>query len=73
MTEIASLKPTHTHAQTVFVDSHDVRAPRVAFFALHDIPAREELTYNYGYVEGSVQGKTLPCLCGAPNCTKIMY
>ena len=59
--------------QTVFVESHDVRGPRVAFFALFDIPAREELTYDYGYTPGSVDGKTLPCLCGAADCRKFLY
>lgn len=59
--------------QIVFVETHDVRVPRVAFFALFDIPAREELTYDYGYMTGSVQGKSLPCLCGASDCRKTLY
>ena len=41
---------------------------RIALFAARDILAYEELTYDYGYVVGSVQDKTLACLCGAANC-----
>jgi SET domain-containing protein len=40
-------------------------------FALRDIEAKEELTFEYGRSE---QSKTLPgkydCHCGAPNCRK---
>ncbi len=50
-----------------------MRVPRVGFFALFDIPAREELTYDYGYMPGSVEGKSLPCLCGVKDCRRVMY
>jgi SET domain-containing protein len=33
----------------------------------------EELTYDYGYVVGSVEGKTLRCLCGAPACRGYLF
>lgn len=42
-----------------------------AFFALRDIQPFEELTYDYGYAD--VPGKTVPCLCGAANCQKLLY
>jgi SET domain-containing protein len=45
--------------------------PRTAFFALRDIPPHQELCYDYGYAD--VPGKTIPCLCGAPNCKKLLY
>ena len=46
-----------------------VRSYHVAFFAAFDIPAFEELTYDYGYgPAGSVAGKRLICRCGAPTC-----
>jgi len=56
--------------QRVFCD-HDSRLPRVAFFALRDIPQYEELAYDYGYAD--VPGKTMPCLCGADKCKKLLY
>mmetsp|Transcript_2683 Transcript_2683/g.8243 ORF Transcript_2683/g.8243 Transcript_2683/m.8243 type:complete len:170 (+) Transcript_2683:1322-1831(+) len=56
--------------QRVFCDHH-VRLPRIAFFALVDIPPRVELCYDYGYVD--VPGKTMPCLCGAKSCKKLLY
>eukprot|EP00981_Chlorochromonas_danica_P001676 scaffold369_cov177-Ochromonas_danica.AAC.9 len=58
---------------TVFCDTHDVRLPRVAFFANDFIPANTELCYDYGYLPGLVEGKHRPCLCGAPNCRKTWY
>jgi len=59
--------------QTVFVETHDARMPRLAFFALWDIPAMEELTYDYGYMADSVEGKQMICRCGAQNCRGRMY
>jgi len=59
--------------QAVYVDAHDLRAPHLAFFALEDIPAMQELTWDYGYKEGSVSGKTMPCHCGAAECGGVMY
>ncbi|XP_034935600.1 histone-lysine N-methyltransferase eggless [Chelonus insularis] len=54
--------------QNVFVDTHDVRFPWVAFFALNFIRAGQELTWNYSYDVGSIPGKIIPCKCGASNC-----
>ncbi|XP_063372227.1 uncharacterized protein LOC134660417 [Cydia amplana] len=54
--------------QNVFVDTHDPRFPWVAFFALSQIRAGTELTWNYNYDVGSVPGKVLYCYCNAPNC-----
>jgi len=59
--------------QVVFVDSQDVRVPKVAFFALWDIPAKTELTYDYNYQIGSVEGKSLACNCGAETCRGRLY
>jgi len=57
----------------VFCDTHDVRRPRVAFFANDHIPANTELCYDYGYFPGNVDGKHRTCLCNAPNCRKTLY
>ena len=50
-----------------------MRSYHVAFFAACDIPAFEELTYDYGYVLGSVEGKSLKCLCGARACRGFLF
>ncbi|KAF7994845.1 hypothetical protein HCN44_004317 [Aphidius gifuensis] len=54
--------------QNVFVDTHDVRFPWVAFFASKFIRAGEELTWNYNYAVNSIPGKSIICRCGAKNC-----
>ncbi|CAK9831696.1 Histone-lysine N-methyltransferase eggless [Anthophora retusa] len=54
--------------QNVFVDTHDLRFPWVAFFALNYIRAGQELTWNYSYDVGSIPGKVIICKCGASNC-----
>ena len=59
--------------QSVFVDSHDLRLPRLAFFASSDIKKGEELTWDYGYTKGQVKDKTHPCFCGASKCRGVMY
>lgn len=54
--------------QNVFVDTHDVRFPWVAFFALNYIRSGQELTWNYNYDVGSIPGKQIICRCGSSNC-----
>lgn len=54
--------------QNVFVDTHDLRFPWVAYFALTSITAGTELTLNYGYAIGSVKEKILKCYCESKNC-----
>ncbi|XP_063236044.1 histone-lysine N-methyltransferase SETDB1-B isoform X2 [Bacillus rossius redtenbacheri] len=54
--------------QNVFVDTHDLRFPWVAFFAINHIRAGSELTWDYNYDIGSVPGKELTCLCGSKDC-----
>ncbi|XP_065572308.1 histone-lysine N-methyltransferase SETDB1-like isoform X2 [Artemia franciscana] len=54
--------------QNVFVDTHDLRFPWVAFFANCYIPAGSELTWDYQYEIGNVPNKHLTCHCGADNC-----
>lgn len=54
--------------QNVFVDTHDLRFPWVAFFAIHNIRAGTELTWDYNYEVDSVPGKIKYCYCGAKKC-----
>lgn len=54
--------------QNVFVDTHDLRFPWVAFFAMNYIRAGTELTWNYNYDVGSVPGKCIFCHCGSSEC-----
>ncbi|EDV19881.1 uncharacterized protein TRIADDRAFT_61660 [Trichoplax adhaerens] len=59
--------------QTVFADSHDLRFPWIAFFAANYIRAGTELTWDYGYKIGSVEGKQFVCHCKAKNCRGRLY
>ncbi|XP_074597391.1 histone-lysine N-methyltransferase eggless-like [Brevipalpus obovatus] len=54
--------------QNVFIDSHDLRFPWVAFFAGSFISAYEELTWNYGYTVDSIPGRKVKCHCGSRYC-----
>lgn len=54
--------------QNVFVDTHDLRFPWVAFFALSYIRAGTELTWDYNYDVGSVPDKQIICQCGSSEC-----
>ncbi len=54
--------------QNVFIDTHDLRFPWVAFFALHKINAGEELVWDYGYIINTVKDRAMRCLCGSENC-----
>lgn len=54
--------------QNVFVDTHDLRFPWVAFFAGQYIRAGTELTWDYNYEVGSVPGKVLYCYCSSAEC-----
>ncbi|XP_049838962.1 uncharacterized protein LOC126284229 isoform X1 [Schistocerca gregaria] len=55
-------------AQNVFVDTHDLRFPWVAFFTNSFVPANTELTWNYGYDVDSVPERVIICKCGETNC-----
>ncbi|EJS43472.1 set1p [Saccharomyces arboricola H-6] len=41
---------------------------RIVIYALRDIGANEELTYDYKFEREQDDEERLPCLCGAPNC-----
>lgn len=54
--------------QNVFVDTHDLRFPWVSFFAIHNVRAGTELTWDYNYEVDSVPGKIKYCYCAAKKC-----
>ena len=58
--------------QSVFVE-YSRHVHRIALFTARDILPYEELTYDYGYVLGSVEGKSLKCLCGARACRGFLF
>jgi uncharacterized protein len=45
---------------------------RVFIFALRDIEADQELTYDYNLYDGEL-GDLAPCTCGSRNCRRSMY
>jgi SET domain-containing protein len=45
---------------------------RVFIFAIRDIKAGEELTYDYNLYDGELDD-VAPCSCGARNCRRSMY
>jgi histone-lysine N-methyltransferase SUV39H len=55
---------------SVWVDDLDPGRPRIAFFALRDIRANEELHFNYQMV--GALSRDIPCYCGARNCRKFL-
>nr|CAB3265998.1 histone-lysine N-methyltransferase SETDB1-like [Phallusia mammillata] len=56
--------------QNVFIDTHDLRFPWVAFFASSTIRAGTELTWDYNYEIGSVDDRVIHCYCGSTKCRK---
>lgn len=55
-------------AQNVFVDSHDLRFPWLAFFTSRHIPAYTEITWDYSYDIDGVPHKRIDCHCRSENC-----
>ncbi|KAG7894637.1 hypothetical protein KL908_002009 [Ogataea polymorpha] len=41
---------------------------RIVIYALRDIAANEELTYDYKFERETNDEERIPCLCGAPGC-----
>jgi hypothetical protein len=55
---------------SVWVDNLSASLPRIAFFAVRQIEAYEELTFDYKYDQGDTAGRKIECRCGAPKCRK---
>lgn len=41
---------------------------RIVIYALRDVDANEELTYDYKFERETNDNERIPCLCGAPGC-----
>jgi histone-lysine N-methyltransferase SETDB1 len=57
-------------AQDVFLDTHDIRFPWVAFFASRYLKSGTELTWDYNYEIGMAEGKSVDCNCGSAYCRR---
>lgn len=63
---------------TVSYNKHDCKVYDIALFACRDIPAGEELTFDYldkeedDEIEEPGEG-AIPCLCGAAKCRKWLW
>jgi histone-lysine N-methyltransferase SUV39H len=63
---------------TVSYNKHDPHIYDIAFFACRDIPAFEELTFDYldkeeGEEMENPGDDAIPCLCGATKCRKWLW
>lgn len=54
--------------QNVFIDTHDLRLPHVAFFTNQFVHAFDELTWDYSYEIDSVPNRQIDCKCGTVEC-----
>ncbi|XP_076823890.1 histone-lysine N-methyltransferase EHMT2-like isoform X1 [Clavelina lepadiformis] len=52
----------------VFVDHHDIRFPKLAYFSSRDIESGEELGFDYGDRFWDVKCKQFTCQCGSQRC-----
>jgi euchromatic histone-lysine N-methyltransferase len=52
----------------VYVDHQDLKFPRIAFFAVRDIEANEELAFDYGDKFWIIKYKSFTCSCQSPKC-----
>lgn len=52
----------------VFIDHHDKRFPRLAYFSTKEIVAGEELGFDYGDRFWDIKSRSFTCGCGSPQC-----
>ncbi|XP_073987108.1 histone-lysine N-methyltransferase G9a isoform X1 [Rhodnius prolixus] len=52
----------------VFIGHRDLQFPRIAMFAARDIPAYEELGFDYGEKFWVIKSKLFTCKCGEETC-----
>ncbi|KAJ2160550.1 hypothetical protein GGF46_002146 [Coemansia sp. RSA 552] len=56
--------------RAVYIEHRDPRLHRLAFFAVRDIGAGEELTFDYN--PGGTTNNLIACACGAADCRKFI-
>ncbi|XP_059644713.1 histone-lysine N-methyltransferase, H3 lysine-9 specific SUVH5-like [Cornus florida] len=66
------------YAQDVLYDHDDKRMPHIMLFAADNIPALQELSYDYNYTVNQIRDssgniKKKICYCGSTVCTGRMY
>lgn len=54
--------------QNVFIDTHDLRFPRLALFTSQPVAAGTEMRWDYNYIVDSVPNRQIKCECGAKLC-----
>ncbi|XP_043715340.1 histone-lysine N-methyltransferase, H3 lysine-9 specific SUVH5-like [Telopea speciosissima] len=66
------------YAQNVLYDHDDDKIPHIMLYAAENIPALQELAYDYNYkidqvhdAEGNIKKKS--CYCGSSSCTGRLY
>ncbi|XP_039269429.2 histone-lysine N-methyltransferase EHMT2-like [Styela clava] len=52
----------------VFIDHHDKRFPRLAYFSTREIKAGEELGFDYGNRFWDIKCRSFNCGCGSQQC-----
>ena len=52
----------------MFIDHQDLKFPRIAFFAVRDIDANEELAFDYGDKFWIIKYKSFTCACRSSIC-----
>lgn len=54
--------------QNVFIDTHDIRFPTLAFFTMRNVQAGTELRFDYNYNVGSIPTRVMYCKCRTKKC-----
>lgn len=52
----------------VFIDHHDKRFPRLAYFSTKEIVSGEELGFDYGDKFWDIKSRSFTCGCGSSHC-----
>ncbi|ODM98111.1 Histone-lysine N-methyltransferase SUV39H1 [Orchesella cincta] len=58
--------------QNVFIDTHDIRFPQLAFFTIKVVKAGSELVFDYNYDIKKNKGDPLYCSCLTPYCKEAI-
>jgi [histone H3]-lysine4 N-trimethyltransferase SETD1 len=59
----------NAYAKVIHVDTDIGPDKKILIYALRDIKAGEEITYDYKF---PIEDGSVKCTCGAPNCIGIL-